>query len=426
MRVTDSEVVVIGAGLAGLTCAKQLHANGVDVTVIEAADRVGGRVATDETEGFLLDRGFQVFLPAYRDAAAELDFDALRLKAFYPGSLVQTRKGTRLISDPWRRPVDAIIGAARVFGPSDVMKVAQLRHALLRGRRSARDGETTRAYLERIGLSQSAVETFFQPFFSGVFLDREFSTPAKMFEFVFRCFAEAGAALPARGMAQIPAQLAESIPTERILLNSKVAFLEDDGVRLTDGRLIRARRTVLATHVSAAMHLERYVTRKQWNSSTTFYYAAEKAPFDDPLIYLNGEQRGPVCNVVVPSNVAPDYAPVGSSLIGATVVGSVNMGNEALEKEVRGQLAGWFGPSVNGWKMLRHYRIDAALPRDCFRDETESREMVRLRSGRYVCGDFVANPSINGAIASGRYAAEAVLEDRTGERQMDPLDQVAV
>src|SRR3954466_1298194 len=77
--VEAGEVVVVGAGLAGLACARRLAASGVAVTVLEAADGVGGRVRTDVVDGFRCDRGFQLLNPAYPEARRVLDLPALRL-----------------------------------------------------------------------------------------------------------------------------------------------------------------------------------------------------------------------------------------------------------------------------------------------------------------------------------------------------------
>jgi monoamine oxidase len=57
-----ADVVVVGAGLAGLSCAKQLSGMGRRVILLEASDRVGGRVRTDVVDGLNLDHGFQVLL----------------------------------------------------------------------------------------------------------------------------------------------------------------------------------------------------------------------------------------------------------------------------------------------------------------------------------------------------------------------------
>jgi len=99
-----NDVVVIGAGLAGLTCARRLQAAGVDCIVLEAGDAVGGRVRTDMVDGFRLDRGFQVLLTAYPAARKWLDYGRLELKKFSAGALVWCDGGRHRVSDPWREP----------------------------------------------------------------------------------------------------------------------------------------------------------------------------------------------------------------------------------------------------------------------------------------------------------------------------------
>ncbi len=82
--MSTKPVVIVGAGLAGLSCARQLLQSGVDVLVLEAQDDVGGRVRTDLVDGFRLDRGFQVLQTAYPEARRQLDYQALRLQTLSP------------------------------------------------------------------------------------------------------------------------------------------------------------------------------------------------------------------------------------------------------------------------------------------------------------------------------------------------------
>jgi len=130
----SSPIVIIGGGLAGLTCATRLHAAGVEFMLLEASDGVGGRVRTDNVDGFLLDRGFQVLLTAYPEAKRLLDYDALNLQAFEPGSLIRTDNGFHRMSDPWRRPQHALQTAfAPIGGFADKLRIGRLRWAAVRG-----------------------------------------------------------------------------------------------------------------------------------------------------------------------------------------------------------------------------------------------------------------------------------------------------
>ena len=141
------------------------------------------------------------------------------------------------------------------------------------------------------------------------------------------------------------------------------------------------------------------------------YFAAKKPPIDEPILVLDADRQGPVNNLCVPSNVAPTYAPPGGSLISATVLGALDAANAEVEGRVRSQLGSWFGSTVDTWEQLRTYKIPDALPSIEPRWAPGPDRPIEVRPGVYVCGDHRENPSIQGAMASGRRTAERVLAD---------------
>jgi len=98
------QVLIIGAGLSGLACALKLLKAEIPFLLLEASDAPGGRVRTDEADGFLLDRGFQVYLDAYPEAGKVLDLPALDLRPFSPGAIVFRRGKMHRVMDVFRRP----------------------------------------------------------------------------------------------------------------------------------------------------------------------------------------------------------------------------------------------------------------------------------------------------------------------------------
>jgi phytoene dehydrogenase-like protein len=417
MAEPDGGVYVVGAGLAGLRCARRLRERGVEATVLEVADGVGGRVRTDRLDGFLLDRGFQVLLTAYPEAGEALDYDKLELRPFFPGAVVRTGGRFVTVADPFRRPWEGLRTALAPVGRlGDKVKVAGLRRRLVAGSLEelfARPETTTREALAAGGFSDAIVDRLFRPLFGGVLLDRELGTSSRMFEFVFRMLALGDAALPAGGMGAIPDQLAGGLPPDQVRLGRRVTAVGDDGLTLADGERLAARAVVVATDGPTASGLLGGEPPAPGSvAASCLYFATDRAPVDEPVIVLDGDGDGPVNNLCVPSSVAPTYAPAGAALVSAAVLDRPGLPRGPdLEAAVLAQLADWFGSGVVAWRHLRTYHIPHAQPAQPPGALDPPERPVRLRPGRYLCGDHRDNASIDGALASGRRAADAVLED---------------
>lgn len=411
--MNSKPVVIIGAGLAGLCCARTLQKNGCNFVLLEAGDEVGGRVRTDIVDGFRLDHGFQVFQTAYPEAQQQLNYGALRLRSFDPGALIRTGGKQVLMSDPWRRPQDVFAVMMNGVGTfSDRLKLARLRWRVTRGsleEQWAQPDSTTEQYLrETNGLSADMVDRFFRPWFTGVFLEDRLKTSSRFFRFIFRMFALGDAALPEEGMGAIPKQLATGLTPAELRLNTKVDSVQGLRVQLQNGEAIDSQSLVMAVDGPEVTRLTHGQIRSpQFHSTTCFYFAAAEPPFRQKLLMLNGDQTGPINNLCVPSNVVPGYAPHGQALISASVVGS-KQDTPDLEGAVRAQLRDWFGEKTDQWSLLRSYVIRNALPDQAapFRDTPTS---PKIAAGLYQCGDHCETASIHGAMVSGRKAAEAVL-----------------
>lgn len=414
MKATEREVIIVGGGLAGLSCARRLLGTGLSFVLIEASDGLGGRVRTDRVEGFLLDRGFQVLQTAYPEARRTLDYAALELKLFYPGALVRFEGRFHRIADPFRRPHDSIKTVISPIGTfADKLRVARFRKKVRRGSLANLFDRPETSSMERLraeGFSDSIVNRFFKPFFGGVFLEDKLETSSRMLEFVFRMFAEGDTALPAGGMGSIADQLASALPSEAVRLGSRVESLQEGKVILDSGEELRGKAIVVATEGVEAARLLGDSEEIDSRGTTCLYFSAPEPPIAEPILVLNGEGTKPITSLCALSEVAPSYTVPGRSLISVTVLGSPRKDNAQVENEVRGQLRDWFDSSVDHWRHLRSYQIEHALPAQLPPVKNPALKVSQVRSGLYVCGEYGSSPSINWAMVSGRCAAEAIIE----------------
>lgn len=400
----DVDVVVVGAGLAGLAAARHLVAHGRTVVVLEASDGVGGRVRSDVVDGVTVDRGFQLLNPAYPEAARVLDLDALHLRAFTPGVLLASGDGRRtLVADPLRAP-RTLVGTALGTPGS---RLEQARFALWAAQVAALPVDrildpvdtTIGARIEGFG---DVADRVLRPFLSGVLFDDSLTTSRRFVELVLRSFVRGTPAVPAAGMGAMPQQLANGLD---VRLGSPVRSVTPTSATLDDGRTTHARAVVVATDPAAAGRLVPGVEVPELRGGTTWWHLADvpgtAITRGTPVLVVDPDRRGPVVNSVCVSNAAPSYAPAGRALVASTALGT-----DVDEADVRRHLALLHGPGVERWDTVAVHRLPLTVPAVPPGSPVRRDAVV---DGVYVAGDHRDTASIQGALVSGRRIAEAIL-----------------
>ncbi|SHG44497.1 Phytoene dehydrogenase-related protein [Flavobacterium segetis] len=407
------DVIIVGAGLAGLSAAVHLHRQGRKVLILEASDRAGGRVKTDSKDGFLFDQGFQVLLTAYPETQALLNYKDLKLKKMLPGATVLYNGGQFEIADPFRRPSAAF---ATLFAPvgslKDKINTLWLKIRLQKlsiDEIFKQPEQTTQKQLNEYGFSPKMIQRFYAPFLSGIFLENELTTSRRMFDFVMKMFSDGDVAVPELGMEEIPKQLLAMLPPNSILCNNSVTSIDSNKVTLADGTIYEADQILLATNANSLT--QHFVPKQKMSSNqvTNIYFEANEAPTKKAVVVLNASlNKKWVNNLTVMTNVSKAYAPKGKILISISYNGIPEINDATLAENMKQELKQWYGEKVNNWKMLKSYRIEYALPtQESVRNNIEASE-IKITDHLFICGDNLLNGSINAAMKTGRLAAEAM------------------
>ncbi len=409
-----TRVVIIGAGLAGLSCALRLQERGVEYTLLEGSDHVGGRVRTDVENGFRLDRGFQVLLTAYPQTARTLHYEPLQLQSFHAGAIVRSHDHFYTLADPTREPGESFSTLlAPVTTLADKLRLLRLLRRVCGPPLEqvlAHSETTTLRRLRELKFSDKIIFEFFRPFLGGIFLETDLVTSSRKFEFVFRIFALGYAALPASGMGAIPQQMRQRLPPGSLRLGSRVTALDSSGVTLASGEKIDCQRIIIATNKGEAQRLLERPSPQKTAAVTCLYYSAPQSPVKGSWLVLNGDGSGPINNLCVPTELHRSYAPRGLSLVSVSVLHPAYRNRPDLEGLVRDQLTAWYGNGVSKWQHLRTYEINNALPLQEPPALSLVDKPVRLSERLFWCGDHLGIVSIEGAIVSGIRAADAVID----------------
>lgn len=406
--VRRADVVVVGAGLAGLAAARTLVRAGLDVVLVESANAPGGRVRTDVIDGVQLDRGFQLFNPAYPEARRVFDLAVLDLRSFGAGVAVAIGDDRHVVADPRRQPTQTISSVVAPIG-SLRAKLAFARWAIECGYgpvgriKSSPDGSLSEE-LHRRGLDGELSDRVLRPFLAGVLGERDLSTSRRFAELLVRSFVRGSPSLPAAGMQALPDQLAAALPADVLQLSTTVSAVRADKVETNRGS-IAARAVIVACDPVSACSLVG-LRAPQLRGITTYYHLAEDPPSDSRLLHLDGDNRGPLVNSAIVSNVAASYSP-DAALIATSVLGAHT--DPETRELARRQAGRVYGADTSRWQHIATYPIEHALP--AMLPPLTLRKPVGLRSGVYIGGDHRDTASIQGALVSGRRAATAVIAD---------------
>ncbi len=411
------DVIIVGAGLAGLSAAYHLQQRGKKVKVLEAADRPGGRIRTDKVEGFLLDRGFQVLLTEYPETKELLNYEELQLRSFLPGAMVLNDEGMFEMMDPARVPgaVFKTLGA-RVGSLGDKFRMLRLKNRLkaMALEDIFRQPEiSTLAAIQNYGFSEKMLRNFFQPFMAGIFLENGLTTSRREFDFVFKMFSSGNTSIPEKGMEMIPQQLAGKLQENTIVCHKEVKSIQEQKVVTKEGEEWTAPVILLATNPTqlVSQYLSGDQKKTDYRSTTNVYLTTEQSPITKPIIALNARGSRLVNNLCVLNEVATSYAPEGKSLISVSINGKQDHSDEELTELIKEELSRWFGKQTSEWQHLRTYRIDYALPNQDRVEHELAPEKIKLKEGLYATGDYWLNGSINAALRAGRMAAQAISSE---------------
>ncbi|MFE1952941.1 NAD(P)/FAD-dependent oxidoreductase [Streptomyces sp. NPDC059524] len=430
LEPAHADVVIVGAGVAGLAAAQQLTRAGVSVLVLEAAAGVGGRMSTEKIDGFRLDRTGQLLTPAHRPCPSCPDLPGtdglagLALRPFAPGVLVHGEGRRHRTGEPTHRPRRArgALSAARALasaprparGPRPPLG-GQLDHARL-GTALARLAATPAEHLlarperpvgatlpER-GMPSRTLHTFVRPLLSALLCDPDLTTSSRAADLALHAYAVGGLAVPEGGADALPERLAAGLPPGTVHTGVRVTSVATNSVTTAGHGRVRCRTVVVATDAVAAAELLPGLRVPDFHEVTVVHHAVPEPPLAEPMLLLDADRPGPLAHTSVISQVDPTRAPAGRSL-----VSSVVLGPPPDPASLRARLAVLYATSTTGWETLAVHHTPRAVP--TMPAPHDPRRPVRLLDGLYVCGDHRETSTVQGALHSGRRAAHAVLAD---------------
>ena len=410
MSKNSIKVHIIGGGISGLVAAHVLENHGLSPVIIDANDRVGGRVKTDIVKGFQLDRCFQVLLSSYSAAKKYLDYKSLDLQTLKAGSCVFVGGKQCFFGDPLR---DLSLFIPTLLSPlgtlGDKLKIAKLNFHLQKKTidKIFEDREiTTKEYLTAKGFSKKIIKNFFTPFFSGIFLESELYTSSRMFEFVFKMFGKGLALLPKGGIEEISKQLKNKLKKTKILFNTLASNIKNKEITLSDGKKIKTDFTIIATE--PANLVEGLKNQKvSWKSCQNLYFTCSRRVFKKAFIGLVANPESLINNVFYPTSI-PTNNKGENELISVTVVKDHSLPDEKLIERVKNELKKEC--KIESVGFLKLYSIPKALPHLNNLQYDVSPSETKVKDGIFLAGDVLLNGSLNAAILAGENAAMGVLE----------------
>jgi len=383
-----SDVLIAGAGLAGLNAAIHLEAAGVDVTVIESSDRAGGRVASDVIDGFICDRGFQLInvqYPALRELDILKKLDFIEAPRVIEVSLGEQRHA---IGDPRQVPWTALNRATGTISE----KIALLKFIMVAPKPDQSIGQALRG-------TGTCYERVLRPFLQGVFLTDPDNVDAAYGHSIIRSFVSGRPGVPRKGVGELSKALAQRV--SNIVYNTRVDGLDQTSVHTNNGSYT-ADKILIATDATTATQLLGLTEVPRMAGCITWYHAVSQNPSGSGRLVVDGQKRGPIINTVVMSDISASYAPSGQHLLSTTTDLNVT------ESDVRRHLAILWGVNTHEWQFIAKYEIPAALPiHSVGRALSQS---IKISDHHFVAGDHRSVPSQQGALFSGRLAAQLILD----------------
>ncbi len=376
----SKSVVVVGAGLAGLTCAIYLQRRGASVTVLESSDRVGGRVKTDSVNGFLFDHGFQVINPNYSEIK--------RLNALSELEFCEVFNNLRIFEESGEVEI-GLSHLVKTLSIGSFGEKIEFGKFLVSNSRDKKLGDSRQKF-------KGLYETALSPFLRGVFLTNPDLIRADIAREIIRSFIFGRPGVPQFGVGEFSKNLAAEVSDIRF--NSQVDEIKQGSVQGNFGR-IDCDEIVVATDLTTAAQMLDLGEIPKTLSSTTWYHATNEDLINDNYLVL--DSKSPLVNSLVISKVSRSYAPVGVNLISSTTIAPIS------ESEVRKELSRFWKCDTRNWDLAARYEIKQSLP---FRTDLDQLNRApKTNGGIYVAGDHRSVPSQNGAMKSGRQAALAII-----------------
>ena len=398
------DIIIVGAGISGLACAQKCNENSKDFLLIEKSSRIGGRVGSVKSERFIFDLGFQVYNTAYNTMNGLLKNKPEEYLPFMPGAKIMIKDSSTIISDPMRnfsKILNTIFSTAASL--SDKIRVLKLKNHLSNYSIELDDSKDMQTidYLRGYGFSEKIIGNFFNPFFSGIFLEDRLETSSKFFKYVFSNFNSGLAVLPKNGMQEIPNQIFSNIDPSQILLNTQVdKILSGNKLELSNGSTVVFNSLIL-TNESCALAGQPSI---KYNSVSTAYISSNRSFKDSRYIHLF-PQDDLINNIAFVSSVSPNYAPKDKTLLSISILGKNEI--TGIDKKLKQKMAFYFGGDLSDYTVEKIMKIKKATLNQL---PGFYENKIKQEGNVIFAGDHMFNGSIEGAAISGIKAYERIIK----------------